>query len=105
MKERRSTIGSMVGGIAGQVAGTVRRRQQDREPRVLLYDKHGMPSTLPVGAPGRDAIVATAGKLVELADRRWPGGVEGAAEEAAETAAELTETAPPHEDDATGPAA
>ena len=72
MKERRSTIGSMVGGIAGQVAGTVRRRQQDREPRVLLYDAHGLPSLLPPGAPGRDAIVATAGMLLELADKRLP---------------------------------
>lgn len=68
MKERRSTIGTMVGGIASQVAGSVRRRQQDREPRVLLFDGRGLPRTLPAGAPGRDAIVATAGKLLELAE-------------------------------------
>jgi hypothetical protein len=81
MKDRRSTIGTMVGGIASQVAGTVRRRQQDREPRVLLFDSTGMPRTLAPGTPGRDAIVATAGRLLDLADRRPPPPVEDEAPE------------------------
>jgi hypothetical protein len=94
----------MVGGIAGQVAGTVRRRQQDREPRVLLYDAHGLPSLLPPGAPGRDAIVATAGMLVELADKRLPAPAVDP-----ETGGDLEPGAdadpPPASGDATGPAA
>ncbi|MEA2479010.1 MAG: hypothetical protein QOJ07_932 [Thermoleophilaceae bacterium] len=73
MKERRGgSFGDMVGGIAGQVALTVKRRQQDREPRVLLYGDDGRPSVLRQGAHYREAIVETAGRLIELSTVRRP---------------------------------
>lgn len=54
-------------GIAESVAAAVRRRQQAREPRVVLYDSAGEPRVLPPGSEGHDAVLATAELLVELA--------------------------------------
>ena len=53
--------------LATTITGTMRRRQRDREPRVLLYDETGLSRRL---APSEDAhaeIVELAGELVQLA--------------------------------------
>ena len=65
--------------IADTITGTMRRRQRDREPRVLLYGADGRPRTLPPGDEGHAGIVEAAEKLVLLAT-----GGEKPAEPAAE---------------------
>jgi hypothetical protein len=101
MKERKGPLGEVVGGIAQGIAGTVKRRQQDREPKVILYDPAGLAQTLPHGAPGRDEMVATAGRLIELANGlpRLEAEAEAAQDEieieAAERDADAAETTPP----------
>jgi hypothetical protein len=75
-------------GIAESVAAAVRRRQQAREPRVILYDSAGEPRVLPPGSEGHDAILATAELLVELATEdapEDPGEVGEASGESPET--------------------
>ena len=64
MKERQDSIAAR---IAGTIAGGVRRRQQEREPRALVYDASGEPRVV---APGTDAhtdLVATAQAIVDAA--------------------------------------
>ena len=56
--------------IADTIGGAMRRRQRDREPRVLLYGADGRPRRL---APDDDAhagVVEAAEKLVVLATGR-----------------------------------
>ena len=77
MKERRGAAGrrramGRATGIAESVAAAVRRRQQAREPRVVLYDSAGEPRVLPPGFEGHDAVLATAELLVELASEGLP---------------------------------
>lgn len=64
MKERRTAV-QRATGIAGSVAAAVRRRQQAREPRALLYDAVGEPRLLRPEAPGYDDVLAAAELLVE----------------------------------------
>ena len=85
MKERKGPFGVMVGGIVDSVVQTARRRAQDREPRVLIYDDEGRPRMLKTDDDGRDELIATAGKLIELAGP--PTREEAAADDEA-TAAE-----------------
>ena len=66
MKERKGPFGLMVGGIVDSVVQTARRRAQDREPRALIYDDAGRPRLLKPGEEGRDALVETGGRLIEL---------------------------------------
>ena len=54
--------------VAEGVAAAVRRRQRDREPRVLLYRRPGDPRLLPPGAKGHDEILELAERMVELVD-------------------------------------
>jgi len=56
--------------IADTITGTMRRRQQSREPRVLLYGPDGRPRTLPPSDDAHAAIVEAAEKLVVLATGR-----------------------------------
>lgn len=56
--------------IADTITGTMRRRQRDREPRVLLYDADGRPRTLQPSDDSHPAIVEAAQKLVVLATGR-----------------------------------
>lgn len=65
MKERRGAVGRAT-GIAAGVAAAVRRRQQAREPRILLYDHTGEPRLLKPDDPGFDAVLAAAELIVEL---------------------------------------
>ena len=81
MKERKGPFGLMVGGIVDSVVQTARRRAQDREPRALLYAADGRPCLVPAEAPGRAELIATAGRLIELAGP--PTRDEAAADDAA----------------------
>lgn len=66
MKERKGPFGLVVGGIVDSVVQTARRRSQDREPRALVYAADGRPRLVGPGDPGGDALVETAGKLIDL---------------------------------------
>ncbi len=65
MKERRGAVGRAT-GIAAGVAAAVRRRQQAREPRVLLYARSGEPHLLRSDRAGYDEVLAAAELMVEL---------------------------------------
>jgi hypothetical protein len=56
--------------IADTITGTMRRRQRDREPRVLLYGADGRPRTLSPSDDAHPAIVEIAEKLVVLGTGR-----------------------------------
>ena len=56
--------------IADTITGSMRRRQRDREPRVLLYGADGRPSTLSPSDEAHAGIVEVAEKLVVLATGR-----------------------------------
>ena len=68
MKEpARGAIGRAT-AVAEGVAAGVRRRQREREPRVLLYPRAGEPRILAPGAKGQDRILELAEDMVALAD-------------------------------------
>ena len=54
--------------VAEGVAAAVRRRQRDREPRVLLYRRAGDPRLLAPGAKGHDAILDLAERMIFVLD-------------------------------------
>jgi len=54
--------------VAEGVAAAVRRRQRDREPRVLLYRRAGDPRVLAPGAKGHDEILELAELMIALVD-------------------------------------
>jgi hypothetical protein len=66
VKERRGPV-RRVTGLAGTVSDALRRRQQRREPRIVLYDGAGHARVLALDAPGAADLLATAGRLVALA--------------------------------------
>jgi hypothetical protein len=68
VKERRGRVSGAVGGIAEGVAAAVRRRQQDREPRVLLYDAAGNVKAIAEDRPERESLLEAAEGLIELAE-------------------------------------
>jgi hypothetical protein len=63
MKDRQDSLAAR---IAGTIAGGVRRRQQDRTPRALVYDATGEPRVVPAGTDGQLALIASAEALVEI---------------------------------------
>ena len=64
MKEQRGQFAK----LADTISGTMRRRQRDREPRVLLYDANGISRRLPPDDDSHAGIVEVAGRLVALAN-------------------------------------
>lgn len=66
MNERRPRPGRVV-GIAEGVAAAVRRRQREREPRVVLFDEAGASRAIAPSAPGYDDLLEAAGRMFELA--------------------------------------
>lgn len=72
MREPRKGAIGRATGIAEGVAAAVRRRQQAREPRVLLYDSAGHPRLLRPDAPERERILELAGELVAMTAPRRP---------------------------------
>ncbi len=56
----------MVSTAAESLSATLRRRQEGREPRALLYDSVGRPRVVPVDAPGRDELIEAAERLIDV---------------------------------------
>ncbi|MGI8946013.1 MAG: hypothetical protein ACR2GL_07240 [Thermoleophilaceae bacterium] len=54
--------------VAEDVAAGVRRRQREREPRVVLYARPGEPRILAPGAKGQDRIIELAERMTALVD-------------------------------------
>ena len=102
MKERKGPFGLMVGGIVDSVVQTARRRAAAREPRALIYDASGQPRMVRPGEPGGDELVATAGKLIDLATAPPPVADEAEAEAAAAEAETQAEAAAADADDRPG---
>lgn len=69
MTERRTRSGRVV-GVAEGVAAAVRRRQREREPRVVLFDAVGTSRVVAPSAPGYDELFEVAERMVELAGER-----------------------------------
>jgi hypothetical protein len=69
MKERQDSIAAR---IAGTIAGGVRRRQQERVPRALVYDAGGEPRIVPPGSEAQAALIATAERVVDIALEEEP---------------------------------
>ena len=67
MKEQRKGALGRVGNLAESLAAGAKRRQQAREPRVLVYDEAGEPRVLQPGMKGRDEIVELAERMVDAA--------------------------------------
>ena len=65
MKEQRGPFGR----IADSVSGSLRRRQQDREPRAIVFDAEGHPRVVPSGTPEHAALMETAEEMVRLMGR------------------------------------
>lgn len=63
MSDRRARSGRAA-GIAGGVAAAVRRRQRDREPRVVLYEPDGAPRMVAPSAPGYDELLDSAERIL-----------------------------------------
>lgn len=67
MRERPRGAMARATAVVDGVAGAVRRRQREREPRVVLYLAPGEPRLLAPGAKGQDDILDVAEHMVELA--------------------------------------
>ena len=65
MKERRTGLGRMT-DLAETVAAGVKRRQQGRAPRVVLYDADGRPRTLPAAGDEALGLIEVAGWFADL---------------------------------------
>ena len=66
MRERPKGAVARATAVAEGVAGAMRRRQREREPRVLLYRAPGDPWLLPPGAKGQDDLIDVAERIVAL---------------------------------------
>jgi hypothetical protein len=64
VKERQDSLAAR---IAGTIAGGVRHRQQEREPRALVYDERGEPEVIAPGSEAHADLVETAEALVDIA--------------------------------------
>lgn len=62
---RRGRRGGRVVGLAEGMAAAVRRRQREREARVVLYDSGGSGRVVAPSAPGYDELLGAAERLVE----------------------------------------
>jgi signal transduction histidine kinase len=70
-KERKGPLGA-VAGLAEDLMAGMRRRQEEREPRVVVYDAGGHPRVIPEGME-RDRLLDIADELIDLsreAERR-----------------------------------
>lgn len=72
MKETPKGAMARATAVAEGVAAAVRRRQREREPRVLLYAGPGDPHLLATGAKGQDRILELAEQMVALVDEAEP---------------------------------
>ncbi len=70
MKEQPKGPLGRATAVAEGVAAAVRRRQRDREPRVVPYRRGGDPFVLAPGAKGHDAVLEAAERMVSLVDAK-----------------------------------
>jgi hypothetical protein len=63
-KERKGPLGT-VAGLAGDVMAGMRRRQEEREPRVVVYDSAGHSRVVPDGVE-RAQILDVADEMIDL---------------------------------------
>lgn len=68
MRERPRGAVARATAVAEGVAGAVRRRQREREPRVLLYSAPGEPRVLAPGAKGHDELLDVAERMIAVAE-------------------------------------
>jgi len=68
----KGAIGRATAVAEGMAAG-VRRRQREREPRVLLFARPGEPRILAPGAKGQDRILDVAERMIALVDEAEGG--------------------------------
>ena len=54
--------------LAGGLVATLRRRREDRSPRVRLYDSAGTPLALDPASPEGIALLDAATRVVDAAD-------------------------------------
>ena len=66
MKERGGPI-KQAAGLAETVAGALRRRREQRDPRVVIYDAAGRPQVLAPEVDGHAELVETAERLLAVA--------------------------------------
>jgi len=74
VRERHGPLGRAT-GLAEGVAAVVRRRQQNREPRVVLYDDRGISRVVPPDVRGYYRVLDTCAELVEVVAE--PGAAAG----------------------------
>jgi hypothetical protein len=67
VKERRSGPIKQAAGLAETVAGAIRRRREQRGPRVVVYDASGRPQVLAPDAPAHGELIETAARLLSAA--------------------------------------
>lgn len=72
MREQPKGAMARATAMAEGVATAMRRRQRDREPKVLLYRRPGDPRVLAPGAKGQDRVLGVAEKMVALVDEADP---------------------------------
>lgn len=65
MRERHGALGRAT-GLAEGMAAVVRRRQQEREPRVVLYDARGIARVVAPDVRGYDHLLETCAELVDV---------------------------------------
>jgi hypothetical protein len=63
-KERKGPLGAL-GGLAEDVVAGMRRRQEEREPRVVVYDSAGHARVVPDGVE-RAQILDVADEMIDL---------------------------------------
>jgi hypothetical protein len=68
LKEQPKGAVARATAMAEGVAAAVRRRQREREPRVLLYRSAGDPWVLAPGAKGQDRLLELAEEMVALVE-------------------------------------
>lgn len=68
MKEQPKGPFGRATAVAEGVAAAVRRRQREREPRVMLYRGPGDPHVLAPGGKGHDEILDLAERMIDLVD-------------------------------------
>jgi hypothetical protein len=64
VKEQRKGLGR-VGGLAESAMAGMKRRQQSRAPRVVVYDAAGHSRILPPESPEQDALLDAAERVLE----------------------------------------
>jgi hypothetical protein len=66
MRDRRGAIGRAA-EIAESVVAGVKRRQQARSPKVMLYDRAGRPRTLDPGSDAAERLIEVAQRMTAIA--------------------------------------